>query len=346
MNIIFDFKGKKYGVVSLGEVMMRFSPPTNEMIVQGDVFEKQIGGSELNVVAGIESLGRRSAIITKIPDNELGRFVKRQVRSHGVSDDYLIYDSSIDKRLGIYYYEYGAHPRKPRVIYDRKHSSFTTLQFHEIPEEVFEETEIFHLSGVTLGLSQEIRDISVDLIKAFKEKGALISFDVNFRATLWTEEEARESIEKILPYIDILFASEETFRKMFKKEGSLREIQRNFAEEFDIQVIATTQRTVVSPKKHDFGSLVYHKERDCFFAEEPYSKIDVVDRIGSGDAYLSGALFGILKHNNLEKAMEYGNAMSVLKNTILGDLCVVDLQMVDNVIKEHKNKGSFSEMTR
>ena len=346
MANIFEFKNKKYGVVSLGEVMMRFSPPTNEMIVQGDIFEKQIGGSELNVIAGIESLGKRSAIITKIPDNELGRFVKRQVRSHGVSDDYLIYDNSPEKRLGIYYYEYGAHPRKPRVIYDRKHSSFTTLNFSEVAEEVFEEAEIFHLSGVTLGLSEEIRNLSVELIKKFKEKGALISFDVNFRATLWKEEEAREAIEKILPYVDILFASEETFRKMFKMEGSLRDIQRNFAKAYDIEVIGTTQRNVVSPKKHDFSSIVYQKNRDCFFSEEPYLQIDVIDRIGSGDAYLSGALFGILKYNDLEKAMEYGNAMSVLKNTILGDLCSVDLNMVENVIKEHKNKGSYAELSR
>lgn len=341
----FDFKGKKYGVIGLGEIMLRLSSPMNEMIFQSNIFEKQIGGSELNVVAGLEALGIRGAVMSKIPNNELGRFVKKMVRAHGVSDDYLIYDDSSEKRLGIYYYEYGAYPRKPSVIYDRNNSSFYSIKLSEIKDEVFNSTEIFHLSGITLGLSENLTEISVELIKKFKAAGTLISFDVNFRSTLWTEARAKEVITKILPYLDILFISEESLRKMFGKIGELEEILKKFSEEHDIKVIATTKRVVTSPKKHDFSSLIYNGEEKKFYSEAPYINIDVIDRIGSGDAYLSGVLFGILKYNNLQNALEFGNAMSVLKNTVLGDLSCVDFNLVNRTIGEHKT-GQSSELNR
>lgn len=346
MKKCFDFKDKKYGVVSLGEIMMRLSSPISEMIFQGNSFEKQIGGSELNVVAGLESLGIRGGILSKIPDNELGRFVKKMVRAHGVSDDFLIYDNSKEKRLGLYYYEYGAYPRKPSVIYDRAHSSFTNIKVSDIPESIFATAEIFHLSGITLGLTENVREVSAELVRKFKEAGALISFDVNFRATLWTEAEAKETIEKILPYLDILFISEESLRKMFGRTGAIRDIMKKFAQDYDIKVIATTERSVKSPKKHDFTSVIYEKDADNFYEETPYVEIDVVDRIGSGDAYLSGVLFGILKYNDLQKALQFGNAMSVLKNTVVGDLSCVDFPLAERTIKDHLAGGSTSELNR
>ncbi|MGL4998719.1 MAG: sugar kinase [Cetobacterium sp.] len=341
----FEFKNRKYGVISLGEIMLRLSSPMNEMIFQSNVFEKQIGGSELNVVAGLEALGIRGAIITKIPNNELGRFVKKMVRAHGVSDDYLIYDDSKDKRLGIYYYEYGAYPRKPSVIYDRNNSSFDSIELSEIRDDVYNNAEIFHLSGITVGLTENLTEMSIELIKRFKATGTLISFDVNYRSTLWTEVKAKEIITKILPYLDILFISEESLRKMFGKTGELETILENFSKEHDIKVIATTKRVVTSPKKHDFSSLIYNGEEKKFYSEDPYLNIDVIDRIGSGDAYLSGVFFGILKYNNLQNGLEFGNAMSVLKNTVLGDLSCVDFELVNRTIKEHKT-GNYSELNR
>ena len=118
-----------------------------------------------------------------------------------------------------------------------------------------------------------------DLIRNFKDRGALVSFDVNFRRNLWTEEEARIEIEKLLPFVDILFASEETFRKMFQKTGNLEEIIRAFAKEFNISFIASTQRTVNSPKSHNFTSLIYNRKNNTFYCESPYKNIEIVDRI-------------------------------------------------------------------
>jgi 2-dehydro-3-deoxygluconokinase len=336
---------REFAVLGLGEVLLRLSPPNRERIINGEIFEKRAGGSELNVVSGISLLGLRTGIITKLPANEIGKYIKNRIRFTGVSDDYIIYDNCKEARLGIYYYENGAAPRKPVVVYDRKHSSFTTLRVEEFNPEVFRQTNLFHVSGITLALSPAVRSQVKEMITAFKAQGTLISFDVNFRATLWDEAEARREITQLLPEIDILFISEETCRKMFQKQGTIQEIMRGFALEYGCRLVATTQRTALSPTRHNWNSMIYAHPEGRFYHEEPYREIEVVDRIGSGDAYLSGVLFGLLKYRSVQKALEFGNAMAAIKNTIPGDMPVSDFQEIARVIKEHQEHND-SEMIR
>ncbi|MEN8908194.1 MAG: sugar kinase [Clostridiales bacterium] len=345
MNLENIKTNKEYDVIGLGEVLLRLSPSNKERILAGEGFVKRAGGSELNVVSGISLLGLRSGIITKLPSNEIGKFIKSRIRFTGVSDDYIVYDNDKKARLGIYYYEFGASPRKPVVVYDRSYSAFTNLKHSEIDNTVFTKTRLFHVSGITLALSESIKEETISMIKEFKKNGSEISFDVNFRASLWSEEESRKTITKILPYIDYLFISEETCRKMFKKEGTIKEIMKSFSEEYSCKLVATTQRLVLSPTKHTWNSLIYSKNENVFYQENPYKEIEVVDRIGSGDAYLAGVLFGILKFNDIKKALEFGNAMAAIKNTIPGDMPVSDFNEVSRVIKEHKENDS-SEMIR
>lgn len=338
---------KDFDVVSLGEVLCRLSPPTNERLYRSNEYKNQIGGAELNVVSALSSLGRRSAIITKLPDNPLGAFVKNSIRSFGVSDDLLIYDTSANARLGLYFSENGAYPRKPTVIYDRANSSFCNLKFEDVPWKTFNSAEIFHTTGITLALNSSIRSNAIKILKKFKECGAKISFDVNFRANLWNEDLAREVITEILPFIDIFFCSEETFRKTFKQTASLEEMMRYFAKTYDISIIASTKRTVHSPKLHSFESFIYDSTNDTFCTEKPYENIDVVDRIGSGDSYIAGVLYGLLSYNwDCTKALQYGNAFSVLKNTIPGDVLCSSLSEINSVIANHNGTGSSSEMNR
>lgn len=338
---------KGFDLLSLGEILLRLSPPDNERIVRGETFQKQVGGAELNVVSGASLLGLRTGIISKLPDNALGVYAKNRVRFCGVSDDYLVYDSDADARLGIYYYENGAYPRKPSVVYDRRHASFCKIRMEELPEEMFSSTRCFHTSGITLALSENTRNQAVEMIKKFKENGALISFDVNFRGNLWTGEEAKECIEKILPYVDVFFCSEDTARLTFLKEGDVKSIMKSFTEEYPISIVASTQRIVHSPKVHTFGSVIYSAKEDRYYEDEPYRDIEVVDRIGSGDAYISGALYGLLAHDfDCQKAMEYGNATSSVKNTIPGDLPSCDLKEIDRIIRNHKSTGIQLEMDR
>ena len=338
---------KKFDLITFGETMLRLSPPANGRIFRSDVFEKHAGGAELNVASGVSLLGLRSGIITRLPRNELGTFVKNRIRFSSVSDDFIIYDDNPDARLGIYYYENGAYPRKPTVVYDRRHSSITKIRPEEIPADIYSKARMFYTSGITLALSENTRTLALDLIRNFKAAGAQIAFDVNYRANLWDEETARNTIRQILPFVDVLFISEESCRRMFQKSGTLQDMHREFCKDFpNIQIIASSMREVISPKIHSFTSLVYSKKDDTFFTEDAYKDIDVVDRIGSGDAYCSGVLFGLLKYGDPKKAMEFGNATCATKNTIAGDLPLSDFNEISSIIRGHHAKGKQSEMNR
>ena len=263
---------RKYDVITLGEILLRLSTPINGRLAQGDTLMKHLGGAELNIASEIGQLGLNTAIISKIPNNLLAAFIKNQLNASRVSENYLIEDHSDDSRVGIYYYEYGSYPRKPRVVYDRKHSSINNIEISDVPQTLFYNTRLFHTSGITLGLGGKAQDFAIYCIKEFKKQGTLISFDVNYRANLWTGEEARKCIETILPYVDIFFCSEDTARLTFGKTGTINEIQ---------------------------------------------------------------------------KALEYGNAMAAIKHSVIGDMVFTDLEEIDSIIKQHKNTSGYqSEMNR
>lgn len=334
----------EFDLISFGEVMLRLSPPDKEKISQSEVFEKNCGGSEFNVASGAANLGIRSAIVTKLPKNKLGHFIARRIRYGTVSDDYVVWDDSDTKRLGIYYYESGVYPRKSAVVYDRAASSVCSLEHSEIPDDIYEKTRIFHISSISLALGDKLRQTAIEMIKKMKNSGVAISFDVNYRAALWSEQEARELITTILPMVDILFVSEETSRRMMQKQGTLDEIMKSYADEYGCKIVATTRREVVSPTKHNFGSRVYF---DGKFYEEPhYKNIEVIDRVGSGDAYVAGVLYGILSGGSIKDAMAYGNALSAIKNTVSGDMSISSIEEVESVIKSHRATGIQDEMVR
>lgn len=340
-------KKKNFSVLGIGEVMLRLSPTEKERISYSETFEKMAGGSELNVVAGISMLGLRTGMITKLPRNEIGKFIKHKIRYAGTSDDYIIYDDSENMRLGVYYYESGAYPRLPVVSYDRRGSSFTSFKKEELPASVYTSANVFHRSGITLALSDEVAENVIAIMQRFQGEGALISFDVNYRSSLWSEERARRTIERILPLIDIFFVSEESSRRMFGMSGALGEIHQRFSDKYpNVKIIASTKRTVISPSKHSFGSLIYDTAARKHYEEAPYENIDVLDRIGSGDAYVAGALYGLLKHRSIKAAANYGNAMAALKSTVIGDMTVCDLNDIERIIKAHSSNGPKSEMIR
>lgn len=184
-------------------------------------------------------------------------------------------------------------------------------------------------------------------MRKFKEHGTLISFDVNFRGNLWSGEEARKCIEEILPLVDIFFCSDSTARLTFQKKGTPEEVMKSFARDYPISVVAATDRTVHSPKNHSFGSVIYDAKADRFYKEKPYENIEVVDRIGSGDAYIAGTLYGILKYpEDLSQAVSIGNAVSALKDTVSRDFPATNLSEICELIQEHKSNGPVMEMKR
>ncbi|MDY2629269.1 MAG: sugar kinase [Lachnospiraceae bacterium] len=338
---------RSYDLLTMGEILLRLSPPGYERISACSSFNKYLGGAELNVASGAAQLGVKTGIISKIPDNAMGAWVRNFVRQSGVDDTWLTSDRENDARLGIYYYEQASHPRKPQVVYDRKNTSVNKITPSDFDESLFSSARCFHTSGITLALGRQCRETAIELMKRFKENGTLISFDVNFRGNLWSGAEAKACIEEILPLVDIFFCSDSTARLTFLKEGDTRDIMKSFTRDYPISVVASTQRTVHSPTIHSFGSLLYDASDDTFYEEEPYDRIEVVDRIGSGDSYIAGLLYGILSEpDNYQRALEYGNAISAVKNTIPGDLPCTDADEIASVIAAHKSKGPQLEMNR
>lgn len=345
--MIDNQNNRKYDVLGIGEVMLRLSPVGKERISHSVTFEKQAGGSEFNVVSGISMLGLKTGIITKLPQNDIGKFAKRRIRYAGTDDSLVFYDSAPSSRLGIYYYESGAYPRLPSVFYDRSNSSFTTLTENDIPESVYSSSKLFHTSGITLALCEPIRETVIGMMRRFKDEGTLVSFDVNYRAALWGEDEARETVLRVLPIADVLFVSEETLRRMLRMTGELTEIHREIAEKYNnLKIIASTKRKVLSPGKHSFSSLIYDCKEKFHFEDAPYENIDVVDRIGSGDAYVAGALYALLEFGTIDEMARYGDAMAALKNTIIGDTTECDVTDIERIIRNHSGTEPSSEMMR
>lgn len=338
----------EYDLLTLGEILLRLSPPGSERIISGQNFEKNPGGAELNVACGGAALGLKTGIISRIPSHSIGQYVRRQIQAAGIGCDYLLSDFSEDARLGIYYFETGTGPRKPAVVYDRLHTSIRDISPESFPPEMYHNTRCFHTSGITLGLDEHCFETAVEMIRRFKKNGAEISFDVNFRGNLWNGESARRHIEQILPLVDIFFCSEDTARLTFGKTGTAQDIMKSFAAEYPMSVIASTQRIVHSPRCHSFGSLIYDAGSDVFYQEKNYENIEITDRIGSGDAYVAGALYGLLTHDlpGCEKAMQYGNALGALKCTIAGDLPLTCPAEVSSVIHDHQKNHDGSEMIR
>lgn len=324
----------EFDIIGFGEVMLRLTAPQKEKISQSETFEKGAAGTELNVASGAAMLGARTAIITKLPANKMGHFIRNKIRYGDVSDDYIVYDERPEKRLGVYYYESGAYPRKSAVIYDRANSSATALTMDEIPADIYDKTKIFHISSISLAIGEGLRETAIEAIKRFKAAGALISFDVNYRATLWSEEEAKRVVESVFPYVDLLFVSEETSRRMLRRTGTLEEIMRGYAQTYGCRLVAATRREVVSPMRHNFGSKLFYD--GLFYEEPPYMGIEVIDRIGSGDAYIAGVLYGLVSGGDIVRALEVGNALSAVKNTILGDMPASSIEEIEGVIRSHK----------
>mgnify|MGYP002626178173 CR=1 FL=1 len=163
---------KPFDLITFGETMLRLSPPVNELISKSASFKKHAGGAELNVASGVSLLGLRTGIVTRLPKNQLGTFIKNRIRAAGVSDDYIIFDDTPEARVGVYYYENGAYPRKPTVVYDRKHSSITKINPKEIPQDIYCKTRMFFTSGITLALSENTRTLALEMIKKFNTGGS------------------------------------------------------------------------------------------------------------------------------------------------------------------------------
>ncbi|SMQ73006.1 2-dehydro-3-deoxygluconokinase [Bacillus sp. OV166] len=312
-------------VVTLGEIMLRFSTAAGERLSQTGQLTVNYGGAEANVAVSLSHFGYDAFFVSKVPDNALGQAVDRHLRSHGVRTDYLLKGG---ERLGTYYLEAGIGERSAQVTYDRKYSAFSMLEADEINwVEIFMDASLFHVSGITLALSPELRETVLLAVKKAKELGVKTSFDFNYRAKLWNQQEAGKAIFPLLPFIDICSFGELDaiyLLGLAEADESLSQTERlihyysKITEMYpNIQFISSTFRTVISSSNNQLqGNLFAQGE---LYQSKVHHIDPIVDRVGGGDAFASGILTGILEEFGQQQTVSFATAASALKHTIHGD---------------------------
>lgn len=334
-------------VVTFGEIMLRLSPPGFSRIVQTPSFDVTFGGGEANVAVALSNFGMESYFISKIPRHEVGQACINNIRRFGVKDDYIV---RAGDRLGIYYLETGASQRPSKVIYDRANSAVTTLTPDEVDwDAAMQGASWFHWTGITPALGENARACVAAACKAASKAGATVSCDLNYRAKLWTVEQARETMNEMMEHVDVCIANEEDADKCLGvriggdieaaelNEEDYFDAARRMREEYDFKAVAFTLRESFSASRNGWSAIL-HDGRDC---EQPYRseryEIQLVDRVGGGDSFASGLIYGLLTKDDTRDALQYAVAASCLKQTIPGDF---NLMSVDEVEKLAKGSGS------
>ena len=330
--------------VTFGEIMLRLSPPGFQRFVQASSFDVTFGGGEANVAVALANYGLDSYFISKIPKHEIGQACVNSLRRFGVSDRFIVRGG---ERLGIYFLETGASQRGSKVIYDRANAAVATLRPEELDlAQVFEGASWFHWTGITPALGEAPRETLTAACRAAKEQGATVSCDLNFRAKLWTTEQAQAVMKPLMEYVDVCIANEEDADKSLGlkagtsdvhaaelEEEAYRDVARRLKQEYDFQTVAITLRESFSASVNGWSAMLLD-DRDC--REPTRSKryeIQIVDRVGGGDSFASGLIAGLLQKSNTRDALEFAVAASALKQTIPGDFNLVSSDEVEKLAK-------------
>jgi 2-dehydro-3-deoxygluconokinase len=303
-------------LVTLGEAMIRLSPPHFLRLEQTTSFDVMVGGSEMNIAVAAQRMGLSSSFVTAVPDNPLGQMIVNKTREHGVDVSSII--TKKGTRAGIYYCEFGAKPRASAVVYDRAHSAIAMTQPGELPwRKALAGARHFHTGGITPGLSDSAAKVTTEGLQAAKAAGLTTSFDLNFRARLWTEDKAQQVITPMCPLIDILITTEEDTDRVFKIKGSTYEdVAKKLVDKFHFKVVAITLRENLRVWQNNWTAMAYADGQ--FYKTQTYD-VEIVDRVGAGDSFSAGFLVGYLE-GSLQKGVDFGTALSAIKHSIPGDL--------------------------
>lgn len=320
--------------------MLRLTPTNYHKVVQADKFDIAYGGAEANVISSLSTFGHNTKFITKLPDNNIGFKVIKELRANNIdTKDILIGEG----RLGIYFLESGYGLRGSEVIYDRKYSAISMVQKEEIDiENILEGVSVVHISGITPALSKELYEITMNLVKKCKACGVLVCFDSNYRSKLWSLEEAKKFLEEVLPFVDIAFLGDRDISNILKIKTKNNENNdydsklHDFYNELfikypNIRYAACTKRTVNSISNNSLKGYLF--DGNTLYNSKEYS-FDILDRVGGGDAFTAGILHGLLTGMEENKTVEFGTVASSLKHSIIGDTNIVEEESVLSIIDE------------
>ena len=328
--------------ITIGEIMLRLTPPNYEKIRMANSFEANYGGSEANVALALANLGIDSTFFSVVPDNSLGKSAIRLLRSNDVHCTPVILSTPEETpthRLGTYYLETGYGIRASKVIYDRKHSAITEYDLGKVDlDALFDGFNWLHLSGITPALCQSCADFILRCLRTAKEKGLTVSFDGNFRSRLWTWEEARDYCTMCLPYVDVLLGiepyhlwkDENDHSKGDWKDGvpmqpsyeQQDEIFQKFIERYpNIKCIGRHVRYAHSGSQNSLKAFMWYNGHTY---ESRLFTFNILDRVGGGDAFASGLIYAMMRGYKPMDMINFAVASSVIKHTIHGDANITD----------------------
>jgi 2-dehydro-3-deoxygluconokinase len=314
---------RRYDLISLGEVMLRLSPPRYQRLRWTTSFDIHVAGAQLNVAANLARFGKRTAFLSKLPNNDLGLLARDICAAYGIDMSHvLLIDGT---RMGLNFLEFSATPRPPVAIFDRRGSAASTLSADDFDwNALTQSTRIAHTDGIVPGLSDAARNAVATYLQAAKANGCLTSFDVNYREHLWTPQSARECWETLLPYVDILVTSQGVSQLVFGFDGSDEEIAQRYHEKFGCKLVAVTRREIDGILHGAWNSLACH-EKEIFYGRR--YEFDVIDRYGTGDVFFAGLLYGYLE-KDVQFALDFGNAACALAHTLEGDVAHIRVEEV------------------
>ncbi len=325
--------------VTLGEIMLRLSTPGYSRISQAQSFDVCYGGGEANVAVSLANYGEEAAFVSKIPANDVGQACVNSLRQFGVDTSKIVRGGN---RLGIYYLETGASMRPSQVIYDRANSAIAEADASEFDfDEIFKGYGWLHVSGITPAISLKARELTKQALMAAKRQGLTVSFDLNYRKKLWTTQEAQSCLIPLMQYVDYAIGNEEDAEKClgFKLPGDVTKgkldtagyetLLAELCHQFGFKGASCSLRESRSASDNGWSGALYTGGK--FYLSKHYD-IRLVDRVGGGDSFSAGLIYGLTHYENPQQAIEFAVAASALKQTIPGDYNHVSLKEVETLI--------------
>jgi 2-dehydro-3-deoxygluconokinase len=327
-------------MVTFGELMLRLSPPDHQRFVQASHFDISFGGAEANTAVAFALYGLQSLFVTAMPEHEIGQAAVNALRMQGIDTSNILRRG---KRLGIYYLEHGASQRPSKVIYDRAGSAITEIRPGDIDwKSVFKNAAWFHWSGITPALSDSLAEVTLEALKAAKEAERTVSVDLNYRKKLWSRDKARSVMTPLMDYVDIAIGNEEDAFDFFGYQSGktdvksahldadgYKETAQKMADRFGLSKVAVTLRESISASDNRWSACLYN---GTDFLHSRSYPVHIVDRVGGGDAFSSGLIYGLVTGKSDQEALDFGTAASCLKQTIPGDFNRVSVEEVQRLL--------------
>ncbi len=324
-------------VVTFGELLLRLDPPAMQRFTQADSFTARYTGAEANVAASLAGFGMEAFAVSKVPEHEIGQACVNYLRRFGVRTEYIVRGGD---RLGILYVETGFSQRPSKVIYDRNHSSIREANPTEFDwRAIFAGKDWFHFSGTAPALGTNVVAVLEDALDAAKALGITTSCDCNYRSKLWGPEEAGRVLSSLMGRVDILICGVEDAQKLFGihapadlvggEEAHASYVANRLRDHFGCTWVAMTMRGGQSASLTQYAGMICGSDGSCF--SRTYA-IEVVDRVGAGDAFAAGIIYKLLSNASAQEAAEFAAASACLKHTIPGDFNIVSVAEVEQLL--------------